>query len=200
MLRAVVDANVLFPAVLRDVVLEFAMHGLLQPLWTREILAETAASLIRANRKTKQGASRLVAELQRVFPGSNILGYEHQTQMNLCADPKDEHVLGAALHSKADALVTFNLKDFPSDLFESFGIELSHPDALLTNAFDTNPQASCQALGGLLGYYELPPKLAEDLAERLVRSQVPIFGQRILDSRETIDQFASHVRANLKRL
>ena len=195
MIRAVVDANVLFPAVLRDVVLEFAMHGLLQPLWTHEILAETAAALIRTNRKTEQGASRLVADLQRVFPGSNIFGYEHLKHMHLCADSKDEHVLGATLHSKADALVTFNLKHFPSDLFESFGIELWHPDALLTNAFDSNPQMSCQALGGLLGYYELPPKLAEELSERLVRSQTPIFGQLIWDSRESIDEFAALVRA-----
>lgn len=196
MVRVLLDANVLFPPVLRDVFLEFSMNGLLRALWTDEILSEVARALVRARRHTEESAAELVSELQTFFPGSFVVGYEHLTGSGLCTDPNDDHVLGAAIHSRADAIATFNLKDFPKNLFESFGIDLSHPDQLLVEVFESNSALGCQALGGLLGYYNLPPHTAAELSERLIRSQVPAFGRRILDFREPIDGFASQVRGS----
>jgi predicted nucleic acid-binding protein len=196
MVRVVLDANVLFPPVLRDVFLEFSMNGLFRALWTDEILSEVARALIRGRRHTEESAAALISELQEFFPGSFVIGYEHLVGSDLCLDPNDEHVLGAAIHSRADVIVTFNIKDFPTDLFESFGIELSHPDQLLAEVFESNSVLGCQALGGLIGYYNLPPQTAAELSDRLVRSQVPQFGLRILDFQESIDAFASKVRAS----
>ena len=196
MVRVILDANVLFSPVLRDVLLEFSMNGLFRALWTDEILRELSTALIRTNRLNEKSATGLVAELKAFFPSSFVGGYEHFLDRGLCNDPNDEHVLAAALHSRADGIVTLNRKDFPQDLFESFGIELSHPDPLLVEVFESNPALGCQAIGGLLGYYNLPPQTTAELSVRLIRSQVPNFGRRILDFHKSIDEFASQVRAS----
>ena len=43
-------------------------------------------------------------------------------------DPNDRHVLAAALHCKADVIVTTNLKHFPKAVLSSHGISAQHPD------------------------------------------------------------------------
>jgi hypothetical protein len=88
------------------------------------------------------------------------------------------------------------MKDFPNDLFERFGIELIHPDLLLTGVFESNTGTACQTLGGILGNYNHPPKTVGELSARLIRSQVPRFGLRILDFEESINGFAKQVRAS----
>jgi predicted nucleic acid-binding protein len=196
MVRVVLDANVLFPVVVRDVLLEFSIHGLLRVLWTDEVLAELSGALVRTSRHSENSAAELVSELKAFFPASLVVGYEHLTQNNHCSDPKDEHVLGAAIHSRADAISTFNMKDFPKDLFERFGIELIHPDHLLTSVFDSNTGIARRALGGILGNYDHPPKTVAELSARLIRSQVPRFGLRIMELEDSINAFASQVRAS----
>lgn len=196
MLRVVLDANVLFPVVLRDVFLEFSVSGLLRTLWTSEILAEFSKALVRTSRHSEDSAAGLVSELQAFFPSSFVDGYEHLTLNNLCSDPKDEHVLGAAIHSKADAIATFNIKDFPNDLLESFGIKLSHPDTLLTEVFESNTGLACKVLGRVVGNYDRSPTTAAELSARLNRSQLPRFGLQILEFEELIDGFALQVRSS----
>ena len=196
MLRVVLDANVLFPVVLRDVFLEFSVSGLLRTFWTSEILVEFSRALVRTSRHSEDSAAGLVSEMQAFFPSSFVDGYEHLTHSNMCADPKDEHVVGAAIHIKADAIATFNLKDFPKDLFEYFGIRLSHPDNLLTDVFESNTGLTCQVLGTVVGNYDRSPTTAAELSARLIRSQTPRFGLRILDFEDLIDGFALQVRSS----
>ncbi len=196
MVRVVLDANVLFPVVLRDVILELSISGLLRVLWTDQVLAELSRALVRTSRHGEHSAAALISELKAFFPANFVVGYEHLTHDTHCSDPKDEHVLGAAIHSRADAISTFNMKDFPNDLFERFGIELIHPDLLLTGVFESNTGTACQTLGGILGNYNHPPKTVGELSARLIRSQVPRFGLRILDFEESINGFAKQVRAS----
>jgi predicted nucleic acid-binding protein len=196
MVRVVLDANVLFPVVLRDVILEFSISGLLRVLWTDQVLAELSRALVRTSRHGEHSAAALISELKAFFPANFVVGYEHLTHDTHCSDPKDEHVLGAAIHSRADAISTFNMKDFPNDLFERFGIELIHPDLLLTGVFESNTGTACQTLGRILGKYNHPPKTVAELSARLIRSQVPRFGLRILDFEESINGFAKQVRAS----
>jgi hypothetical protein len=54
--------------------------------------------------------------------------------------PKDRHVLAAAVASPAHVVVTFNLRDFPSDACEPFGIEARDPDTFLVYLYGLNPE------------------------------------------------------------
>ena len=48
---------------------------------------------------------------------AKVEGFEYLIESLELPDPDDRHVLAAAIHAKADAIVTFNMKDFPEDYF-----------------------------------------------------------------------------------
>ena len=55
-------------------------------------------------------------------------------------DPGDRHVLAAAIVGQADVVVTDNVRHFPDDACEPYGIEVQTPDEFLSHAFDLAPQ------------------------------------------------------------
>ena len=61
-------------------------------------------------------------------------------------DPNDRHVLAAAIRAGAQAIVTFNLKDFPASALSKYGIEALHPDDFLLDLIDLAPGALCAAV------------------------------------------------------
>ena len=57
------------------------------------------------------------------------------------SDANDRHVSAAAVRSGADVIVTQNLKDFPEEKLDPYGIEAQHPDTFITFLFDLNAGA-----------------------------------------------------------
>lgn len=192
---AILDANVIYPVIIRDVLLEFALHGLFKPLWSDSILEEVSKTLVRNGKKTIPSAAAFVAQINQAFPDSRVSNFQHAIEPGLCRDPGDEHVLAAARASNAGALVKFNLKDFPKTLFEDYGIELVHPDDFLLNLFDLDMGASLRALGGLLGYYSLPPRNSDELCERLSNAGVTEFAEHLRKHSVALDSLAEEVRS-----
>ena len=74
-----------------------------------------------------------------------VTGYEYLILTLELPDPKDRHVLAAAITGRADVIVTFNLKDFPPDILEAYDIEAQHPDRFIADLIDLNPIAVVKA-------------------------------------------------------
>ena len=70
-----------------------------------------------------------------------VTGYEPLISSLVLPDEGDKHVLAAAIACRADVIVTFNLKDFPSAVLKSFGIEAQHPDTFIRHTLDLDPVA-----------------------------------------------------------
>ena len=87
---------------------------------------------------TEQKAASLVGVLRKAFPDAIVSGYESlvDTMLN---DPKDRHAMAAAVAAGADVIVTANLKDFPRQALEPFGIIAQSPDGFLTDLFHRSP-------------------------------------------------------------
>lgn len=60
----------------------------------------------------KKAVTHRIGEMRRAFPDAEVRGYENLVERMTC-DPKDRHVLAAAVRSDAAVLVTFNTDDFP---------------------------------------------------------------------------------------
>ena len=60
-----------------------------------------------------------------------VIGYESCIPTLDLPDLNDCHVLAAAIQSRADFIVTFNLKDFPTSVLANYGVEAIHPDEML---------------------------------------------------------------------
>jgi predicted nucleic acid-binding protein len=125
-LRLFLDANVWFDAQLRDLFLEFAADGLIEIVWSEEILDELADALATHSRNvTPQQASFVRDRIREALTEFEVRDFE----LVPTPDPGDAHVLGAAIHAECDIVVTFNRRDFPSDDdCDALGIGVDDPD------------------------------------------------------------------------
>jgi predicted nucleic acid-binding protein len=140
--RVILDANVLFPFTLRDTLLRAAEAGVYQAYWSDAILAEVQRNLVRTGVATEEQASRLIAAMKGAFPDALVSGYEALIDA-MPNDPKDRHVVAAALKAGAQVVVTNNLKDF--ELLPD-GIEAQSADEFLCNVLDLDPRATIARL------------------------------------------------------
>jgi predicted nucleic acid-binding protein len=132
---AALDASVIVPASLRDILLRLAeTPRLYVPKWSTEILAEVRRTLIGKLRKTANQADHLIEELRKAFPEACIKAC-NELEAALTNDLKDRHVLATAIRSSAQTIVTFNLRHFPPEALQPYDLEALHPDEFLVNQF-----------------------------------------------------------------
>lgn len=184
---ALIDANVLFPALLRDTLLRAAEAGLYMPRWTTTILDEVSRNLVASGRITRQSLTRLLEAMERSFPDALVTGYEHLME-EMPNDQKDRHVLAAAVACEANVLLTHNLRHFPATLLRNtFGITPERPDGFLQDSLVAYPDELIQVIATQAVDYVDPPWTFKELLDRLER-QVPGFvlalRQRLSDEHE----------------
>jgi len=146
--RALADADVLYRAAIRDILLELAKDDLFEARWTTRIHDEWMAAL-KTNRpdipwsKLERLRNKMDAETRDPL----IAGYEDLIQaLHLPEDPNDRHVLAAAIVGHCQVIVTFNIGHFPSERLEQFGIAAQHPDKFLLSLLDEDKQEFCAAI------------------------------------------------------
>lgn len=134
-MRILIDACVLYPTVLRELVIGLADRDHFTPLWSARILEEWRRTALRKSERDGLIAEGEIALLKARFPQSSI-DVDPATEARLgLPDPDDIHVLAAAIDGKADALLTLNLRDFPTNALAAEGIYRRDPDGLLLEAF-----------------------------------------------------------------
>ena len=111
---AVLDANVLYPARLRDLFLRLAIAGHYRALWTERILDECFNNLLADRPDIPAEHLHRTRRLMTVaVPDAVVDDYDHLIDDLDLPDPDDRHVLAAAVTAGADLVVTANLADFP---------------------------------------------------------------------------------------
>lgn len=139
---AVYDACVLYPFHLRNVLIQCAFDGLVDARWTDEIHAEWIRNL--AANAPRTSIERLEATRDRMkaaLPDANVVNYQTLITGLSLPDPDDRHVLAAAIATKASAIVTWNLKDFPAADLEPHGVASISPDEFLMGLHTKSPNA-----------------------------------------------------------
>lgn len=169
-LTAVYDANVLYPAPLRDLLMHLARTGLFQARWTQAIHEEWIRSML-ANRPelTRTRLERTRDQMNAAIRDCLVENYEALIPSLSLPDADDRHVLAAAIHSRADVIVTYNLKDFPARTLAAYGIQAQHPDAFINNFMDTDITQVCTAVQQQRAWLRNPPVSADQLLDTLER-------------------------------
>lgn len=153
---AVLDANVLYGRLLRDVLLSLADAHLYSAKWSADIREEWMRNLI-ANKPEKEASVRSAsAAMERAIPDCLVTGYEHLIESLKLPDPSDRHVLAAAITGHADCIVTLNEKDFPTDVLLSFGIERQTPDEFVLNQIMLQPPIALAAIKRMRERWQKP--------------------------------------------
>jgi hypothetical protein len=160
------DACVLYPAPLRDLLMQLALTDMFKARWTDEIHDEWTRSVL-ADRPdvTAENLARCRRLMDAHVPDCLITGYETLIPTLTLPDPDDRHVLAAAIHGEAELIVTFNLGDFPVSVLGPLHIEAVHPDEFITRLWDEQSGAVLQAARLHRASLKRPPKtVAEYLA------------------------------------
>ena len=84
--------------------------------------------------------------MDQTVPGCLVTGYESLVSALNLPDPDDCHLLAAAIHCQAQAIVTFNLKDFPKATLEPFEVEAIHPDDFVIDTINLNAPRVASAI------------------------------------------------------
>jgi len=142
-MRACLDACVLYPTVMREMLLGVAAAGLYTPVWSDRILEEWARAVAR-NLPEQAGIARAEIALVRArFPDACVEAPSDMGNLHL-PDPDDIHVLGTAIAGRAGWLVTLNMQDFPTRTLSQHGILRRDPDGFLTDLWHDHPETVAQ--------------------------------------------------------
>ena len=140
-MKAVLDACVLYPTVLREILQGAAEAGLFQPVFSERILREWVLATAKLGPAAPAIAEGEAAQLRATFPRGVIRDQPAIEARLLLPDPNDRHVLATAIASGADAIVTFNAQDFPGHVLAAEGVARRDPDGFLWELQSRHPDA-----------------------------------------------------------
>ncbi|HXG78021.1 MAG TPA: PIN domain-containing protein [Methyloceanibacter sp.] len=181
---ALFDSNVLYGARIRSLLMEFAMSGLFRARWSADINREWIAAV---HAKTGIELDRLqnVADcMERAVPDAIGSGYEVLIPGLTLPDPKDRHVLAAAIRCGASVIVTFNDEDFPRETLEVLGISTRHPDDFILDIEDISPGTLIEAARADIDHYVNPKLTVEEYVSDLAAAGVPKTAARLTRLRD----------------
>ena len=154
---AVLDANVLFPFRMRDILLRFHHAGLFQARWTERILDEWTRSLLDWKPHLERSIRSQRRAMAEHFDDALVIRHEPLVGVLDLPDPDDRHVLAAAIRCSARYIITDNLADFPEEVLAGFDIEAIAADAFLSQIAELHPSEALAVLSGLRAQYRNPP-------------------------------------------
>ncbi len=171
---AVYDANILYPAPLRDLFIRLAQASLVRAKWTETIHDEWFRNVLKDNpRLSPERLARTRSLMNQAVRDCLVIGYEGLIDSLTLPDPDDRHVLAAALRAGAQVIVTCNLADFPEETLGRFNIEASHPDDFLLGLLDFAPGPVCAAVKRQRESLRNPPNTVEELLTTLEQQGLP---------------------------
>jgi hypothetical protein len=144
---AFLDASVLYPARLRDLLMDLAMRDLFRARWSDRVQDEWIAALVRNRRDLTAAQLRRTRRLmEEHIDDALVSGYEPIVDQLMLPDANDCDVLAAAIHGGANIIVTANLRDFPIDALSPHHIEAVHPDNFVSRLLEAEPAEVTAAL------------------------------------------------------
>lgn len=171
MITAFLDANVLYPATLRGVLLELARIKAFRILWSEQVHQEWMQALKRQHPNITDGRiARLRSFMEAYVENATVTGYEVLIENLHLPDADDRHVLAAAIHGGASLIITSNERDFPPAAMAAHNIEAISPDRFLLRLLEQDAALVLAALESDRADLINPPLTREQYFTALERS------------------------------
>ena len=171
---AILDANVLYPQLLRDTLLSLAVERLYHARWSATIHDEWTRNLAKDRPDLAARLPAVVELMNASVPDCLVTNYEKLADCIELPDPDDRHVVAAAIVGHADAIVTFNTKDFPEAVLGPYGIEVQHPDEFLMNQLQLQKVPALSAIKKMRTRWTNPVRPAEELIAAFEKRGLPL--------------------------
>lgn len=181
-MRLVLDACVLYPTVLREILAGVAAAGLYEPLWSERILEEWARATVKIGPGAEVIARGEIALMTTAFPRAMVRAQPDIEARLLLPDVNDRHVLAVAIAGHADAILTFNAVDFPRHILADEGVQRRDPDGFLWELWSHHPEAVAAAVREVHAKAERISGRSLPLRALLKRVQLPRLGRALQPS------------------
>ncbi|TDL81223.1 PIN domain-containing protein [Palleronia sediminis] len=178
-MRVLLDACVLYPTVLREILIGTAAHGAFRPVWSARILEEWARATRKLGPEGEALARAEIAALSGDWPEAAVAPRAGDLGRLWLPDPDDVHVLAAAIAGHADTICTFNARDFPRATLAAEGLERHDPDQLLRALHERDPQPVEAAIADAHARAERISGEALSLRPFLKRARLPRLARRM---------------------
>ena len=178
-MKVLLDACVLYPTVMREVLLAVAAQGLYQPLWSARILEEWARAARKIGPEGETLARGDIALLRANWPKAEVLPHPGLEARLWLPDEHDIHVLAAAIAGSADILLTVNAQDFPRNILAEEGLERRDPDGFLWQLWSDHPDAVAQAVHNVQKTAETLSGQPQPLRKLLKKAHLPRLGKAL---------------------
>lgn len=179
-MKAVLDACVIYPTVLREILLGVAAQGLYQALWSERILREWVRATAKLGPLAQLQAEGDAILLRTSFARGEVRDQPGLEARLLLPDPNDVHVLAVAIAGNADCIVTLNAKDFPRHVLAEEGIARRDPDGLLWELWSHHPAQVAQVVAQVHATAQRLSGQSLPLKALLKRAQLPKLAKAIL--------------------
>jgi predicted nucleic acid-binding protein len=174
--KVVLDANVLFGFALCDTFLRLSDKELFDIVWSDEILQETGRNLIERRGLTQQQVDRRLAAMRATFEDAD------QDEKAIAAltpvltnDPKDRHVLAAAIVSGAEGIVSFDDDGFTAGALDPYDKQLHHPDEFLCTVLEMHEALTVETIREQAAALRRPRQSEQEVLGALQLAGVPRF-------------------------
>jgi len=154
--------------------IELAASGLFRAKWTERIHDEWIRNLL-ANRDDLDEAKlrTTAARMDAAVLDALVRDYDALIPALTLPDPDDRHIMAAAIKINADAIVTFNKKDFPDSALSPYGIEVQHPDDFIHNQFGLDQAKVVASANACRTRLKNPTFTGEEYLDTLLRQGLP---------------------------
>lgn len=166
---ALIDACTLADVMRRNLLLTLAEAEFFRLRWSQDILDETEAAIAKirhakGDHDAAAKAAKARRQMEAAFPDAMVgdLGH-HLPSCRDLPDPKDAHVLAAALKTRAAVIVTENIRDFPDSVIGPLSMEAKSGDAFIADAIALGEIQAVTAIGMMRKRFKRPEMSAEDL-------------------------------------
>ena len=178
-MKALLDACVLYPTVLREILVGVAQAGLFTPLWSERILEEWARATTKLGPAAELVARAEISALRAQFPDAAVQKNEGLEARLWLPDVADIHVLASAIAGNADLIVTFNAADFPRGILAEEGLRREDPDTFILGLWREAPVAVERVIEAVRQEAERLSNESQPLRPLLKRAKLPRVGKAL---------------------
>jgi predicted nucleic acid-binding protein len=178
-MKILLDTCVIFPTVMREVLLGAAKAGLYTPLWSERILEEWARAARKLGPTGEVQARGEIALVRAAWPKAEVVWKPSLEDRLWLPDEADRHVLAAAIAGNADVIVTMNASDFPRNILAEEGLSRADADAFLLGLYEANPDVLASVCADVLAVANRMSGETWDMRRLLKKARLPRLGKAL---------------------
>ncbi len=178
-MKVVLDTCVIYPTVMRQMILGVARTGVFVPLWSQRIIDEWLGAAEKLGPDGVAQARSEAALLAAAWPDAQVRHAPALEARLWLPDPADTHVLASAIAGSADLILTLNARDFPRNILAEEGLSRADPDGFLQGIWQRQPDLVASVAAAVLAEANRLSGASWQIRDLMKKARLPRLGKAL---------------------